>query len=97
MYQSYAREYTERLRKLKVAPHELGFDGSPNEAWPEMALRFTLSFPDVHTAIIGTTSLENARRNAEIASKGPLPDPVVRKLRAAFRAADPGGKWLGQG
>jgi aryl-alcohol dehydrogenase-like predicted oxidoreductase len=97
MYQSYAKEYTERLRKVKIAPRDLGFDASPNEAWPEIALRFTLSFPEVDTAIIGTTRLENARRNLEIARKGPLPDQAVQKLRAAFRAADPKGTWLGLG
>ena len=97
MYQSYAKEYTERLRKVKVTPRDLGFTASPDEAWPEVALRFTLSFPEVHTAIIGTTSLENARRNVEIAQKGPLPPEVVQKLRAAFRAADPTAAWLGQG
>ena len=97
MYQSYAREYTERLRGMKITPRELGFSAPPQDAWPEVALRFTLSFPQVHTAIIGTTSSQNARRNVEIAQKGPLPPDVVQKLRAAFRAADPGGAWVGQG
>ena len=97
MYQSYAQEYTERLRKLNLNPRDLGFPAPPHEAWPQIALRFTLSFPEIHTAIIGTTSLENARRNVEIAQRGPLPADIVRKLRGAFRAADPAGSWLGQG
>ena len=97
MYQSYAKEYTERLRSMKITPRELGFSAPPQDAWPEAALRFTLSFPQVHTAIIGTTSSANARRNVEIAQKGPLPPDVVQKLRAAFRAADPGGAWVGLG
>ena len=40
MYQSYAAEYTERLRKLKFTPASLGFkstSGNESEAWPEMA------------------------------------------------------------
>jgi aryl-alcohol dehydrogenase-like predicted oxidoreductase len=97
MYQSYAKEYTERMRKVNLAPRDLGFNAPPEQAWPEIALRFTLSFPDVHTAIIGTTNLDNARRNVEIAAKGPLPPEVVEKLRQAFRAADPSGAWVGQG
>jgi aryl-alcohol dehydrogenase-like predicted oxidoreductase len=97
MYQSYAKEYTERMRKVNLQPRDLGFTAPPDQAWPEIALRFTLSFPDVHSAIIGTTSLENARRNVEIANKGPLPRDVVERIRAAFRAADPSGAWAGQG
>ena len=97
MYQSYAKEYTERMRKVNIQPRDLGFTAPADQAWPEIALRFTLSFTDVHTAIIGTTSLENARRNVEIAAKGPLPEDAVKKIRAAFRTADPSGAWAGQG
>jgi aryl-alcohol dehydrogenase-like predicted oxidoreductase len=97
MYQSYAKEYTERMRKVNLDPRDLGFTVPADQAWPEIALRFTLSFPDVHTAIIGTTSLDNARRNVEIAVKGPLPTDAVEKVRADFRAADPSGAWVGQG
>jgi aryl-alcohol dehydrogenase-like predicted oxidoreductase len=97
MYQSYAKEYTERLRKMNVRPSDLGFTAAPEQAWPEIALRFTLSFPDVHTAIIGTTNPQNARRNLDYAAKGPLPADAIDQLRAAFRKADPKGAWAGQG
>jgi aryl-alcohol dehydrogenase-like predicted oxidoreductase len=97
MYQSYAKDYTDRFRAIKLDPAEIGFKGDPAQAWPEIALRFTLSFPEVHTAIIGTTRLDNARRNIEIANNGPLPGNVVEKIRAAFRRADPKGQWLGLG
>jgi aryl-alcohol dehydrogenase-like predicted oxidoreductase len=60
-----------------------------------MALRFTLSFPEVHTAIIGTTNPQNAEANMRIADKGPLPPQVVAKIRAAFKHADPVGAWPG--
>ena len=50
----------------------------------------------MHTAIIGTTNPENARANIEAAEKGPLPAEVVKKIREAFRAADPKGTWVGQ-
>ncbi len=59
-------------------------------------MRFTLSHEGVHTAIIGTTHPENAKANIAAAGKGPLPDDVVKKIRATFRSADPDGKWTGQ-
>ena len=95
-YGSYASEYHRRLKEMKLDPAELGFSGPPARAWPEIALRFTLSFPGVHTAIIGTTNPDNARSNIAHAEKGPLPAPVVEKIRAAFRRCDPGHKWSGQ-
>ena len=96
MYKSYARTYTERLAKLGLNPSELGVSGPPAEAWPELALRFTLSQPGVHCAIIGTTNPANAKANIAAAKKGPLPPEVVRKIRDAFRSADPQRSWVGQ-
>jgi|SRR5579884_543392 len=95
-YGNYASEYHSRLKRMKLNPAELGFSGDPAEAWPELALRFTLSHPGVHCAIIGTTNPENARANIAAAEKGPLPSAIVEKIRAAFRAADPQAKWTGQ-
>jgi aryl-alcohol dehydrogenase-like predicted oxidoreductase len=96
LYKDYAKEYTDRLRAMKLDPANLGFTGSPNEVWPELALRFTLSQPGVHCAIIGTTNPDNAKRNIAYADKGPLPSEVVTKIRDAFRKADPKGEWDGQ-
>jgi len=99
MYQSYAKEYTERLRKMKITPADVGFtqtSKNPDEAWPELALRFTLSFPEVHTAIIGTTNPKNAEANLRYANAGGLPNEVVQKIRDAFKRADPNRSWTGQ-
>jgi aryl-alcohol dehydrogenase-like predicted oxidoreductase len=96
MYKSYAATYTDRLAKMRLDPAALGFNGPREQVWPELALRFTLSQPGVHTAIIGTTNPENAKANLDAAEKGPLPEDVVRKIREAFRAADPTGAWAGQ-
>jgi len=96
VYKSYAKTYTERLAKMRLDPAALGFRGPAERAWPELALRFTLAQRGVHCAIIGTTNPENARANLEAAAKGPLPPEVVRKVREAFRAADPKGEWEGQ-
>lgn len=95
-YGNYASEYHTRLKKMKLNPAELGFTGDPDDAWPELALRFTLSHPGVHCAIIGTTNPQNARANIAAAEKGPLPPGVVEKIRQGFRAADPQAKWTGQ-
>jgi aryl-alcohol dehydrogenase-like predicted oxidoreductase len=96
MYQSYAATYTERLAKMRLDPESLGFTGPRDAAWSELALRFTLSQPGIHTAIIGTTNPDNARANLAAAEKGPLPADVVNKVRDAFKAADPSGAWNGQ-
>jgi aryl-alcohol dehydrogenase-like predicted oxidoreductase len=96
MYQSYAKPYTERLQRMALPPEDLGFAGAaPEQAWPEMALRFTLSFPEVSSAIVGTTNPNNARQNLADAEKGPLPPDVVARVRAAFQHADPTGAWAG--
>jgi aryl-alcohol dehydrogenase-like predicted oxidoreductase len=96
LYKSYAKTYTDRLAKMRLDPTELGFGAAPQQAWPELALRFTLSQPGVHCAIIGTTNPDNARANLAAAEKGPLPPEVVKKIRETFRRADPKGQWLGQ-
>jgi aryl-alcohol dehydrogenase-like predicted oxidoreductase len=75
---------------------DLGISNSDPNAWAEAALRFTLSQPGVHTAIIGTTNPGHAEANVAAASKGPLPADVVGKIRAEFRQADPRGTWTGQ-
>lgn len=95
-YKDYAATYTDRLRRMNLNPADFGIPGSPQQAWPELAMRFTLSIPGVHTAIIGTTRMENLRANIATAEKGPLPPDVVERLRAAFRAADPGHSWTAQ-
>ena len=95
-YGNYASAYHDRLKQMKLNPADLGIAGSPKEAWPELALRFTLSQPGVHTAIIGTTNPANARANIAAADTGPLPTPALDKIRDAFRRCDPQRKWTGQ-
>ena len=96
-YQTYAQAYTNRLAKMGTTPVDLGFDGEPQAVWPEIALRFTLSIPGVHTAIIGTTNPEHVAANIEIAAKGPLPKKTVEELRQVFHRAEStaGETWNG--
>ena len=95
LYKSYSQPYRERLQKMAIQPADLGIGGPPEEAWPQLALRFTLSFPEVHSAIIGTTKPANAQKNIDHANAGPLPHDVVEKIRAAFQHADPTVAWPG--
>src|SRR5439155_8534974 len=87
LYQGYAKTYTDRFAKMGLKIEDLGFKGRPEEVWPQIALRFTLSIEDVHSAIIGTTRPDNAERNIQYAEKGPLPPDVVKKIRFAFEKA----------
>ena len=77
LYKSYAKTYTERLAKMKLDPAGLGVSGPAEQAWPELALRFTLSQPGVHCAIILTSNPDNARANIAASDKGPLPPETV--------------------
>ncbi len=81
---------------MGLNPKDSGFIASPEQAWPNLALRFTLSLPGVHSAIIGTTNPENALANIAIADGGSLPPAAIEQVRAAFRKADPAGTWTGQ-
>jgi len=98
MYVDYTRGYTDRIRKMAIKPTDMGFPDDDYTTWAEMALRFTLSQPGVTTAIVGTTRAENAERNLAVAEKGPLPDDVISKIRAAFHRAETesGEPWTGQ-
>lgn len=51
----------------------------------EFVLRFTLSHPDVCTAIIGSTDPDHIRANVGVSDGMSLSDDVVREARAAFR------------
>ncbi len=52
----------------------------------EFVLRFTLSHPDVCTAIIGSTNPDHIRANVRISDGRTLPDDVVQRAKAAFQA-----------
>ncbi|HTW95379.1 MAG TPA: aldo/keto reductase [Tepidisphaeraceae bacterium] len=93
VYANYAREYHERLLKMNLAPVEMGIKGPPEKAWPELALRFTLSVPGVHCAIVGTTNPNNAQANLEIAARGELPREKVEKIRELFTRAKGEQHW----
>ncbi len=94
-YAEYAKSYTERLRAMAITPEQFGFVGDARETWPELALRFTLSHPSVHVAIIGTTNPDNAHANLAAAARGALQQDTVDRIRDAFATARAGADWPG--
>jgi aryl-alcohol dehydrogenase-like predicted oxidoreductase len=68
--------YVERLNKL-----DYPFYTEHPDVIVEKALRFVLSYPQVHTAIVGTTSTEHLLLNVMLAGKGKLPDDEIREIR----------------
>ena len=89
-YRDYSSIYHERLARMALSLEQLGYagDGAPEEVWPELALRFTLSQPGVHTAIVGTTNPAHVAANIAAAEKGALPAAQVEAIRAAFARAE---------
>ncbi len=93
IYVSYTKEYIRRHDAMKIQAQEYGFT---EEQWPELALRFTLGFPEVSTAIVGTTNPENAKINLDAAAKGPLSGDIVERIRAKYRATSGSASWTAQ-
>ena len=91
-YANYTTSYAERFGAMGLDPADLG-----GGDWAEIALRFTLAQDGVTTAIVGTTNPDNAKRNIEVAEKGPLPDAAIATIRSAFAEAESasGEAWLG--
>lgn len=83
---SYGEVYWDRFQKMNLDSH-----GYP---WDELALRFAVYSPGVHTVITGTTSPEHLKWNAQLASMGPLPENVIADIRATFEKND--DNWIGQ-
>jgi aryl-alcohol dehydrogenase-like predicted oxidoreductase len=87
---AYVVPYWERIRKL-------GYDFLAGDASAGVAtaLRFTLSVPGVHTAIVGTARPGRWRDNAAILQAGPLPATEFEAIRSRWGAlAEP--DWTGQ-
>jgi len=88
--ESYHQTYWSRLRHL-----DYGFLRDDLEGAVGTALRFTLSLPGVHTAIVGTTKPDRWPRNAALLDRGPLPAGEVDAIRARWRAVAR-SSWTGQ-
>ena len=87
---SYHHEYWERLRKLNY-----DFLHGDLEKSISIALRFTLSLPGVHTAIVGTKKPERWEQNAKLLEAGPLEEATFRNIRERWEECAP-RTWIGQ-
>jgi aryl-alcohol dehydrogenase-like predicted oxidoreductase len=86
--ESYYADYWMRLRKLE-------YPFLRDESDIATALRFTVSVPGVHTAIVGTTRPERWPANAALLGRGSLPKQEFDAIRARWReVAEP--SWEGQ-
>jgi aryl-alcohol dehydrogenase-like predicted oxidoreductase len=86
----YHHAYWERLQKLD---YDFLRDGL--EQAISIALRFTLTQPGVHTAIVGTKRPGRWAENARMLEAGPLPEEQLQKIRARWRqVAD--ASWTGE-
>ena len=86
--ESYYQDYWSRLRALD-------YDFLKGDAAVATALRFTLSVPGVHTAIVGTTKPDRWPANAALLSAGALPAPEMERIRARWRQVGD-ASWEGQ-
>jgi aryl-alcohol dehydrogenase-like predicted oxidoreductase len=90
--ESYHHEYYERLRKLNY-DFLRNFDDL--EKTVSIALRFTLSVPGVHTAIVGTTKPERLQQNAKLLEAGQLPPEEYEAICQRWEEVAP-RIWIGQ-
>ena len=74
----YNQAYWDRLRELQ-------YDFLQGERAFETALRFTLSVPGVHTAVVGTTNPAHVLQNAKYAATGSLDRGEFEMIRARWK------------
>ena len=87
---TYGRPYWERLQKLQYEFLRGGLKRTVGNA-----LRFTLTVPGIHTAIVGTTKAARFAENGAAVAAGPIPKEMFEGIRARWReVAQP--TWVGQ-
>ena len=87
---SYHHEYWQRLRKLNY-----DFLRGDLNRGISIALRFTLSVPGVHIAIVGTKKPERWGENARLLEAGPLNEKEFETIRERWEESAP-RTWIGQ-
>lgn len=88
---SYQHTYWDRLRKLGYS----FLRNSDLDKSISVALRFTLSVPGVHVAIVGTTKGERWEQNAKLLEAGPLSKEEFEEIRERWNDVAP-KTWIGQ-
>jgi aryl-alcohol dehydrogenase-like predicted oxidoreductase len=92
---SYQHEYWQRLSKLKYDFLNHADIAAHLEETIATALRFTLSVPGVHTAIVGTKKPERWQENAQMLKDGPLSPNDFEAIRNRWEDVAP-RIWIGQ-
>jgi aryl-alcohol dehydrogenase-like predicted oxidoreductase len=87
---AYQHTYWDRLQELKYDFLESDLPKSV-----ATALRFTLSIPGVHTAIVGTANPSRWVENAKMTAQGSLPKAEFEAIRARWNAIAQ-ADWIGQ-
>ena len=97
VYQSYSEPYSKRLASMHLDPATLGFHGMRDEELQRIALRFTISVPGIHCALVGTTNPAHVDTNLKVIEEGPLPASTYAAVRQAFVTAQSkaGAEWHG--
>ncbi|MCY9698459.1 aldo/keto reductase, partial [Paenibacillus alginolyticus] len=88
---AYAHTYWERLIALNYEFLRADIRESIGTA-----LRFTLSIPGVHSAIVGTANPDRWIENAKLLDAGLLPELMYNSIRARWKEVS-GNDWIGQG
>ncbi len=86
----YCKTYWERLREL-----DYSFLNGDVSTAVNTALRFTLSLPGVHTAIVGTNKKGRWTENAKMLEAGPLPEELIRSIQDKWNSVSK-PDWVGQ-
>lgn len=86
---AYEYPYWQRLQKLNY-----GLLQGDLEETVGRALRFTLSTPGVHTAIVGTSKPDRWVENARLLERGALPEAEYMAIRERWQAAAE-ADWIG--
>ena len=85
----------------KGSPSEEKQEGTPWDLWQlarmddlldgmtrmEFILRFTLTHPDLHTTIVGTSNMDHLRDNITAARNGPLPNDTYEEAKLRLSKA----------
>ena len=87
----YFHEYWNRLRKLDYS----FLRTAALDKTVSVALRFALSIPGVHTAIVGTTKPERWEQNTRLLEAGPLSKEEFDEIRERWNDFAP-KIWVGQ-
>jgi aryl-alcohol dehydrogenase-like predicted oxidoreductase len=88
---SYQHEYWQRLTKLNYD----FLRHADLEKTISIALRFALSVPGVHTALVGTTKPTRWEENAKMLAAGALPENEFKAIRHRWDEVAP-RIWVGQ-